>query len=77
MYINKKIVHVHQVDYIDLKDGQKHSLEKLKNGRYDIAVVALKQGLSTDVYVIGGLIASGATATVERQVYLYNTYVYL
>ncbi|XP_077289259.1 kelch-like protein 25 [Arctopsyche grandis] len=54
------------VDYIDLKDGQKHSLEKLKDGRYDLAAVALKKGLSTDVYAIGGLTAAGATTKVER-----------
>ncbi|XP_077302862.1 kelch-like protein 25 [Arctopsyche grandis] len=42
------------VDYIDFKDGQKYTLNPLKNSRYEHAAVVLELESSTDVYAIGG-----------------------
>ncbi|XP_077296137.1 kelch-like protein 25 [Arctopsyche grandis] len=42
------------VEYVDLKDGQKHSLKPLNQGRKYFPAVTIRRDSSTDVYVIGG-----------------------
>ncbi|XP_077294961.1 uncharacterized protein LOC143917355 [Arctopsyche grandis] len=42
------------VDYIDLKNGQKHLLKPLNQARVDFSAVTLRRNSSTDVYAIGG-----------------------
>ncbi|XP_077294204.1 kelch-like protein 25 [Arctopsyche grandis] len=54
-----------EVDYIDLKTGQKHSLKPLCQSRYEFAAVSYHHKSSTDVYVIGG-IKDKILASVER-----------
>ncbi|XP_077288096.1 kelch-like protein 25 [Arctopsyche grandis] len=54
------------VDYIDLKDGQKHSLKPLNYIRYHSSAVALSNDSSTDVYAIGGSDDENVLSSVER-----------
>ncbi|XP_077294123.1 kelch-like protein 7 isoform X2 [Arctopsyche grandis] len=42
------------VDYIDLKNGQKHPLQPLNQARYNLSAVTICHDSSTDVYAIGG-----------------------
>ncbi|XP_077294448.1 kelch-like protein diablo [Arctopsyche grandis] len=42
------------VEYIDLKNGQKHTLKPLNQARQHFATVTLRRDLSSDVYAIGG-----------------------
>ncbi|XP_077289870.1 kelch-like protein 28 [Arctopsyche grandis] len=55
-----------KVDYIDLKDGQKHPLEPLNQGRCFFSAVTLRNDSSTDVYVIGGYDFDEYFSSVER-----------
>ncbi|XP_077292624.1 kelch-like protein 23 [Arctopsyche grandis] len=54
-----------KVDSIDLKDGKKHSLKPLNEGRTYLSAVTLRHPTSTDVYVIGGYVDS-RFSSVER-----------
>ncbi|XP_077292966.1 uncharacterized protein LOC143915992 [Arctopsyche grandis] len=51
---NKSAAGYNTVDYIDLKDGQKHSLKPLNQGRCYHSAVTLHHLTSSDVYAIGG-----------------------
>ncbi|XP_077295045.1 uncharacterized protein LOC143917413 [Arctopsyche grandis] len=42
------------VEYIDLKNGQKHPLKPLNQARQQFSAVTLRRNSSTDVYAIGG-----------------------
>ncbi|XP_077289618.1 kelch-like protein 24 [Arctopsyche grandis] len=43
-----------EVEYIDLKSGEKKPLKPLNRARYEFSAVTLRRGSSTDVYAIGG-----------------------
>ncbi|XP_077294957.1 uncharacterized protein LOC143917352 [Arctopsyche grandis] len=43
-----------EVEYIDLKNGQKHPLTPLNQARQQFSAVTLRRDSSTDVYAIGG-----------------------
>ncbi|XP_077301165.1 kelch-like protein 15 [Arctopsyche grandis] len=45
---------VNNVDYIDLKDGQKHPLKPLNHSRSYLSAVTVLRDSSIDVYAIGG-----------------------
>ncbi|XP_077299497.1 kelch-like protein 25 [Arctopsyche grandis] len=45
---------ISQVEYIDLKSGQKHPLKPLNQARSDFSAATLRRDSSTDVYAIGG-----------------------
>ncbi|XP_077300626.1 kelch-like protein 25 [Arctopsyche grandis] len=51
------------VEYIDLKNGQKHSLKPLNQARSYFSAVTLHRDSSTDVYAIGGC---GCENSIER-----------
>ncbi|XP_077300591.1 kelch-like protein 25 [Arctopsyche grandis] len=51
------------VEYIDLKNGQKHLLKPLNQARYIFSAVTLVRDSSKDIYAIGGF---GPTNSVER-----------
>ncbi|XP_077285471.1 kelch-like protein 38 [Arctopsyche grandis] len=55
-----------QVDYVDLKDGQKHSMKPLNQGRRAFSAVALHHLTSSDVYAIGGEYQNRHLSSVER-----------
>ncbi|XP_077286676.1 kelch-like protein 23 [Arctopsyche grandis] len=54
---------VTSVEYIDLKNGKKHQLKPLNQGRVYFSAVTLSRKSSTDVYVIGGW---------KNKIYLYS-----
>ncbi|XP_077284957.1 kelch-like protein 25 isoform X2 [Arctopsyche grandis] len=56
---------VTSVEYIDLKNGQKHPLKPLNQARCEFSAVTLCRDSSTDVYAIGGY-GDGFLSSVER-----------
>ncbi|XP_077289483.1 kelch-like protein 25 [Arctopsyche grandis] len=54
-----------EVEYIDLKSGQKKPLKPLNQARRSFSAVTLRRGSSTDVYAIGGY-GGGYLSSVER-----------
>ncbi|XP_077294155.1 uncharacterized protein LOC143916780 [Arctopsyche grandis] len=56
------------VEYIDLKNGQKHQLNPLNQSRYLFSAVTHRKDSSTDVYAIGGSINTNdkSLSSVER-----------
>ncbi|XP_077292684.1 uncharacterized protein LOC143915756 [Arctopsyche grandis] len=55
-----------QVDYIDLKNGEMHSLKPLNQGRWAFSAVTHDHLSSSDVYVIGGFHEKAPLSSVER-----------
>ncbi|XP_077299692.1 kelch-like protein 7 [Arctopsyche grandis] len=53
------------VEYIDLKNGQKHPLKPLNRDRTNFSAVTLRRDSSTDVYAIGGF-GDDYLSSVER-----------
>ncbi|XP_077294248.1 kelch-like protein 24 [Arctopsyche grandis] len=56
---------LNSVDYIDLKNGQKHSLKTLNQARWVFSAVSLRRDSSTDIYAIGGM-SDTYLSSVER-----------